>query len=384
MPKPRDISLRVHPSIDELASLWPRLEGLDEHPSLRLEWLSALEASGAATAESGWLPHHLSLWAGEELLAVAPAYLKGHSQGEFVFDHAWAGAAKRFGVDYYPKLLVAVPFTPTTGPRLLQVRGADHELARRAFAGALSALVDRLGLSSAHVNFLEASEAEALGELGLTRRVGLQFHWQNRGYESFEGFLASLPSKRRTQIRRERRGRVEQGLRIETLSGAELTPEIVDHAYAFYLATVDKFVWGRRYLNRAFFEQIASTMPDALEVVLARDPAGVPVAGAFNLRGRRTLYGRYWGAKAELPFLHFEVCYYHSIERCIEVGIERFEPGAGGEHKLSRGFEPTRTHSVHLVSDRRFASAIAAFCEEESRAIDAELGAPPSREGARG
>lgn len=384
MPTPRDLSLRVHPSIEELASSWPRLEGLDDHPSLRFEWLSALEASGAVTADTGWLPHHLSLWSGEELLAIAPAYLKGHSQGEFVFDHAWAGAARRFGVDYYPKLLVAVPFTPTTGPRLLHVRGSDRELARSGFAGALTALVDKLELSSAHVNFLEPSEAEALGELGLTHRVGLQFHWQNRGYDSFESFLATLPSKRRTQIRRERRGPVERGLRIETLTGDALTPELVDHAYGFYLATVDKFVWGRRYLNRAFFEQIASTMPEALELVLAREAGGVPVAGAFNLRGTRTLYGRYWGAKSELPFLHFEVCYYHSIERCIERGIERFEPGAGGEHKLSRGFEPTRTHSVHLVRDRRFASAIASFCDEERRAIDAELGAAFSREGARG
>jgi uncharacterized protein len=384
MPKPRDVTLRVHPSIDELAIYWPRLEGLDDHPSLRFEWLSALEASGAATADSGWLPHHLSLWSGEELLALAPAYLKGHSQGEFVFDHAWAGAAKRFGVDYYPKLLVAVPFTPTTGPRLLHVRGADPELARRSFAGALSTLVDKLELSSAHVNFLPEHEADTLREIGLTHRVGVQFHWQNRAYENFEGFLGAMPSKRRTQIRRERRGRIEQGLSIETLSGDALTPEVVDHAYTFYLATVDKFVWGRRYLNRAFFEQIASTMRESLEVVLARDERGVPVAGAFNLRGPRTLYGRYWGAKVELPFLHFEVCYYHSIERCIDEGLERFEPGAGGEHKLSRGFEPTRTHSVHLVRDRRFASAIAAYCAEESRAIDVELGRAPSREGARG
>ncbi len=373
MPAARSITLRVFESFKEIAPVWSELEPQGDIPFFRAEWLAALEETGCAIADRGWVPHHLALFEEDALLAVAPAYLKLNSEGEFVFDYAWANAARKFKVGYYPKLLVASPFTPATGPRLLVARGKSRGEVLPVFAAAVSTVVEKSELSSAHVLFLPEGDAEALGRLGLIHRSGVQFHWHNDGYVTFEDFLKSVPSKKRTQIRRERRAPAEQGLTLESLTGRDLTPEIADTMYELYLTTVDKFMWGRRYLTRAFFEQICSTMPDQLEVVLARDAARRPVAGAFNLLGETARFGRYWGAHEELPFLHFNVCYYHSIERSILEGKKRFEPGAGGEHKVARGFVPTLTHSVHAVTDGRFAAAIDDFCRRERELLVQEI-----------
>lgn len=374
-PEGQALHFTVASSMRELAPVWEKLDPalLADAPFLRFEWLDALERTGCAVAKRGWQPHHLVLRRQGELVAVAPAYLKGHSEGEFVFDFSWANAASRFGVEYYPKLLLAVPFTPATGPKVLTVPGADRALAHRAFAVGIDKVVEQAELSSAHVLFPPEAEADALEDAGLLHRVGVQFHWTNRGFGTFEDFLGTLPSKRRTQLRRERRAPAEQGVTLTTLTGKDLVPEVVDAMFEFYAATVDKFYWGRRYLNRHFFEEVCSKMPDAIEVVLARDASKKPIAGAFNLRGARTLFGRYWGASVELPFLHFNVCYYHSVEQAILRGLTRFEPGAGGEHKLARGFAPTVTHSVHLLRDRRFSRAIEDFVTRERQAIEAEI-----------
>jgi hypothetical protein len=369
----RNITVRAYDTFAKIAPLWPHLTGLDDAPFLSAAWLGALEETGCVDERRGWIPHHLAFFEDDELLGAAPAYLKLHSEGEFVFDYAWANAARRFGVAYYPKLLVASPFTPANGPRVLVAQGKDRGLAYAAFAATVGAVVEQAELSSAHVLFLPEEEAAALADLGMLRRAGLQFHWHNRGYGSFEDFLRDLPSKRRTQLRRERKALADQGVVLETLSGHALTPDVVDAAYGFYLSTVDKFLWGRRYLTRAFFESVASTMRGAVEIVVARDASRRPIAGAFNLRGQRTLFGRYWGAGVEVPFLHFNVCYYHSIERCIAGGLVRFEPGAGGEHKAARGFRPTLTHSVHYVRSARFARALQDFCDRERELLESDV-----------
>jgi predicted N-acyltransferase len=374
----RQLTLRIFESFAKAAPLFDRLEGWADNPTVSPTWLSALEDTGCATAEHGWIPHHLGIFsgaAGDELLAFCPGYVKLNSEGEFIFDWGIARAAPKFGVHYHPKLLFAVPFTPATGPRLLFAKGADRTLARAAFAAALVTLASKLDLSSAHVLFLpgaEATELAARSGGGLMHRLSLQYHWENGGYSTFEDFLAGLPSKRRTQIRRERKAPAEQGVTIETLRGDALTPEIADVAYDLYLTTVDKFTWGRRYLNRAFFEAVMSSMRDRVELVAAKRDGQI-IAGAFNLRGDTTLYGRYWGAFEELPFLHFNVCFYHSIERCIADRLRAFEPGAGGEHKRARGFVPTLTHSVHHIRDRRLSVAVADFFEREREVIEAEV-----------
>lgn len=376
MPSPapaRSITLRAYESFAEIAPLWDQLGPLDDLPFFRAEWLVAMEETGCAIADRGWVPHHLAFFEDDELLCVAPAYLKVHSEGEFVFDYAWANAARKFKVSYYPKLLVASPFTPATGARVLLAEGKSRERALSAFAAGVSTVTEKAGLSSAHALFLPEEDAILLSRLGLIHRSGVQFHWFNDGYVTFEDFLKSVPSKKRTQIRRERKAPAEQGLTVDTLTGSDLTPAVADAMYELYLTTVDKFMWGRRYLNRAFFEQICATMPGHVEVVLARDSKKRPIAAAFNLLGKTARFGRYWGAHQELPFLHFNVCYYHSIERSILDGRKRFEPGAGGEHKVARGFSPTLTHSVHVVTEPRFALAIEDFCGRERELLKEEI-----------
>ncbi len=341
------------------------------YPFLSFAWLDALEATGCVGAERGWLPLHLTLEEGGQVLAAAPAYVKGNSEGEFVFDYAWASHAEgRLGIDYYPKLVVAVPFTPATGPRLLIAPGVDAARVARAFAEGLPALAERIGASSAHVLFPTAAEADRLEAAGMAHRAGLQFHWENAGYTCFDDFLAGFTAKRRHQLRRERREVAQEGLVFESLLGSALDAARIDAAYELYLTTVDKFVWGRRYLNREFFHEICSTMGDQVLLVFAREPGkSAPLAGAFNLLGSDTLYGRYWGAHQERRFLHFEVCYYRGIDECIARGLVRFEPGAGGEHKAARGFAPTVTHSCHSVLDPRLDRAVRDFVQRERAAV---------------
>ncbi len=367
------VTLRVFDAFSKIEPRWSELSGHEGNPTLSAPWLRALEETGCAREETGWIPYHLALFEGDALLAAAPCYLKLNSEGEFIFDWGLARAAKSFGVAYYPKLLVAVPFTPATGPRVLVAKGASPTLARAAFAAAVASLTDKLGLSSAHVLFSPEGEARALSEAGLLHRASVQFHFKNRGYATFEDFLKTLPSKRRTQLRREMRAPTEQGIHIETLRADGMSPALADTAFDLYKTTIDKMYWGRQYLNRSFFEAVMGSMKDRVELVAAKDDRGKIIAGAFNLRGDDTLYGRYWGTFVDVPFLHFNVCFYHSIERCIADGLSTFEPGAGGEHKLARGFDPTITHSVHFFADRRFGLAVQDLFAREREALEAEV-----------
>ena len=371
--RPKSLEVRVFESFAEIEPSWSSLE-THGNPTLSATWLRALEETGCVCEERGWVPHHVGIFDGELLVAAMPAYLKFNSEGEFIFDHGIARAAPKFGVRYFPKLLVAVPFTPATGPRILLPRGASSAIEGAARA-ALLTLVAELPISSVHVLFLGGDVAARLaGQPGLLHRHSVQFHWRNRGFETFEDFLGTMPSKRRTAIRRERKELTKQAIDIVNVRGAELDAAAADTAYELYLTTVDKFMWGRRYLNRAFFETIFQTMPASIDLVLAK-PRGAakPIAGAFNLLSETTLYGRYWGAHREVPFLHFNVCFYHSIERCIAECRGTFEPGAGGEHKLARGFSPTLTHSLHAFKNSQFAALIDDFFARERALLAAEV-----------
>ncbi len=366
------IELSTHESVSEIGeSEWSELLTASTPPFLKWSFLDALEKTGCVTPDRGWLPCHLALRRSGVLVGVAPAYLKGNSEGEFVFDHGWASFAEsRLRIPYYPKLIVAVPFTPATGPRLLARDGEDMRELVGALAAGLARLAKRLSVSSAHVLFPSEEQASAFEEAGMAHRVGLQFHWRNLGYATLDDYLSRFNSKRRHQLRREMRGPSEQGVELETLSGRDLGPELIDRMFEFYLSTVNKYHWGRQYLNRAFFEELCSRQPDDVMVVLARERASRrPIAGAFNLVGGGALYGRYWGATEERPFLHFNVCYYRGIAECIERKLSVFEPGAGGEHKLVRGFEPTLTHSVHHLVDRRLDAAVRDFVARERDSV---------------
>ena len=364
------IELRVHERVRDIPEAeWNALLGNDGAPFLSWAWLDALERHRCVTPERGWLPMHLSLWQKGTLLGVAPAYVKGHSEGEFVFDWSWAGLAQRIGIEYYPKLILAVPFTPATGPRLLGGTEASRPRLLAALAEGVEKVTEANALSSAHVLFPTETEALSWEAQGFATRYGVQFQWHNRGYVTFDDFLKQFSSKRRHQIRRERREVEKQGITIRTLRGDDLSEEAIEAMYGFYLATVDKFTWGRRYLNRAFFFDICDRMRDHVEIVLARDGQGRALAGALNVHGGGVLYGRYWGCTEERPFLHFAVCYYHSIEDCIVRKMTRFEPGAGGEHKRARGFDPTLTYSAHHLRDLRLDGAIRAHLEKERDAV---------------
>ena len=353
-----------------LADLDPALwDGLcpDDNPFLRHAFLHALEASGSAVAESGWQPLHLLVGDSDRPTAAAPVYIKGHSYGEYVFDHGWANAYQRAGGRYYPKLLVAVPFTPVPGPRLL----AKDSAGKAGVAAALRAATDRLGVSSAHVNFIDETEARVLEGAGFMGRVGVQFHWQNRGYRDFQDFLDVMRSAKRKAIKKERREVERAGLEIRTLTGRELTPDALEAFYPFYLATVDKR-WGSAYLTRDFFRRLGTSFAERIVLVTARQN-GELVAGALNLVSGDTLYGRLWGSRAEFDFLHFEACYYRAIEFAVEHGLARVEAGAQGMHKLQRGYEPVLTRSAHYIRDPGLAEPVRRFLAQERRSLEHEM-----------
>ena len=335
------------------------------HPFLRHAFLSALEESGSAAVASGWQPLHLMLETAGEPRAAVPLYAKRHSWGEYVFDHGWAEACERAGGRYYPKLLAAVPFTPVPGPRLLTA-GGDGRL-RDALVAALAETCRALDLSSVHVNFCTAEEARRFEAAGWLLRRGIQYHWQNRGYRDFAGFLAGLRSGRRKTIRRERREAAESGLEIRTLTGAEVTPEVMESFHPLYLATVDRR-WGGAYLTAPFFRLLAERMAGSLVLVTAREK-GRLVAAALNLRDGEALYGRLWGSLESHRFLHFELCYYRAIDFAIAHRLRRVEAGAQGEHKLLRGYEPVWTWSAHHIRDAGLAAAVARFLRHETRLL---------------
>jgi uncharacterized protein len=368
--------LRTHSSIRDLGqAVYERLLPPGRPPFLSFAWLDALEQTGCVGEERGWLPQHVSLHEHGECIAAAPAYVKTNSEGEFVFDYSWARHSEGvLRAPYYPKLVFAVPFTPATGPRILIRPDQDRARVMSAFVRAIPQLCGALPVSGAHVLFIPQTESEELSRLGLAERRGVQFHWENPGYRDFDDFLSRMNSKKRNQLKRERREMHDRGVDIRALSGRELTPELVDFVFEFYLSTVEKFAWGRQYITRELFEEVAKTMPDELHVVVARQ-GGKLVGGAFNFLGRDALYGRYWGATRDVPFLHFNVCFYFGIEECIARGLKKFEPGAGGEHKVARGFEPTVTFSSHYLRHKQLDGAVREFLAREREAVDEHVAA---------
>ena len=333
-------------------------------PVLRWEWLDALESSGSTTKKRGWEACHFTLWRADKLIGAAPAWLKHHSMGEYVYDFAWAQAARNFGIDYYPKLLVGVPLSPLTARRFLCAPGEDEALVRRTLLEAVIALGSSEKLSSVHVIFPPAAEADALQQLGLFRRLGMQYHWSNPGYRSYDDYLARFDSMRRHQLKHERGAAAKQQIGLRTIRGDEIGKEHAAIAYRFYEATVEKNGWGQVQLNQDFFLRAFAALKGSVELVVA-ERAGKTIAGAFNLSTPERLYGRYWGCFEDHPFLHFHVCLYHSIDDCIGRGLKVFEPGAGGEHKISRGFVPTAIHSAHHLYQPQFQAAVESFCARE-------------------
>ena len=342
--------------------------GERHNPFVSHAFLLALEQSKSVGGRTGWNPAHVLVEAGAgRLVAAAPTYLKTHSMGEYVFDHAWAQAYERIGESYYPKILVAAPFTPVTGRRLL-VSADAPDGARETLIAALRGLRAAVDSSSVHVNFASGPDADALEAAGFARRTGEQFHFLNEGYSDFEAFLAALSSRKRKTIRRERRDALGDDVEIDLLTGADLTTSHWDSFYAFYMDTGSR-KWGRPYLTRAFFDLIGATMPERVLLVMARRN-GRHIAGAINFLGDDALYGRNWGALEERPFLHFEVCYYQAIEFAIRNRFKRVEAGAQGEHKLARGYRPVPTYSCHDFADPRFESAVRDFLAREKVAVD--------------
>jgi predicted N-acyltransferase len=367
------LNARVLDRIDAVpAAAWDACAGPD-NPFLRHAFLKALEDSGSVGRKTGWLPQHLVLEDETGLLhAAAPMYVKGHSQGEYVFDHGWADAFERAGGQYYPKLQVAVPFSPVPGPRLLVRQDAPDPVAlREALVGALRSVGEQSRLSSLHVTFCRADEAAALGEAGFLHRIGVQYHWENAGYQGFDDFLAALNSRKRKALRKERAAIAEYGLTIRALSGGDLEPRHWDAFFAFYMDTGDR-KWGRPYLTRRFFDLLGETMANDVVLMFA-EKDGRPIAGALNLKGTDCLYGRNWGCLAEAKFLHFELCYYQAIDYAIAHGLQRVEAGAQGEHKIQRGYLPVETHSAHWIAEKPFRDAVADFLTREARAMRNEI-----------
>jgi uncharacterized protein len=365
------VTVRVHSAIAEIpAAEWEACaDGLN--PSVSHVFLNALEESGSASPRTGWAPQHLSLAGpGNSLHGAVPLYAKAHSYGEYVFDYGWADAFERAGGRYYPKLLSAVPFTPVPGPRLLLRRDAPPET-RAHLIAAMVELVSQRRISSLHVNFPEPGDAAALSEAGFLRRVGQQFHWTNDGYRDFDDYLAALNSRKRKAVKKERREALAPGLEIDVLTGADLKTRHWDAFYEFYLATSDR-KWGSAYLNRKFFYLIGERMPERIVLVMARR-GDVYVAGALNLLGRDTIYGRNWGGYGDYKFLHFECCYYRAIEFAIAHGLRRVEAGAQGPHKLQRGYLPVPTYSAHWIPDPRFRRAVAEFLERERQMVEHKM-----------
>ena len=354
------------------------------NPFISHAFFSALEASGSATTRTGWAPRHLIAKIGGTVAGIVPCYLKSHSQGEYVFDRGWADAYERAGGRYYPKLQASVPFTPATGPRLLVRAGVDQDQIATALANGLVALCGVSKASSAHVTFAREAESRFLAQHGFLQRTDQQFHWHNHGFGSFDDFLATLNSRHRKAIKRERREAVAAGITIHCLTGSDITEDAWDAFFAFYMETGSR-KWGRPYLTRSFFSLVGETMADDALLVMARRNNRW-IAGAINFIGSDALFGRNWGAIEHHPFLHFEVCYYQAIDFAIKRGLKTVEAGAQGEHKIARGYLPQTTYSAHYIADPDLRRAISDYLKRE-RAYVAEAGrelseAGPFRKGA--
>jgi predicted N-acyltransferase len=370
MPVDDSFTLSLHRSIHEIeAADWTLCAG-DDNPFVSYAFLSAVEDSGSADARTGWLPQHAVFRdSAGAVVGVVPMYVKSHSYGEYVFDHGWANAFERAGGSYYPKLQAAVPFSPVPGPRLLRRPGATIPLA--AMGQGLAQVCGELDLSSVHVTFCHDEEWAALGEAGWLRRLGMQFHWTNAGYGSFDDFLGAMSSRKRKSIRRERRDANAAGLTFRTLRGDQITRAMWDAFFGFYQATVDR-KWGSAYLTRRFFPMLSERLGDRVVLMMAFH-GETPVAAALNLVGADALYGRNWGCQGDWPFLHFELCYYQAIDFAIAQGLSRVEAGAQGEHKIQRGYLPSTTYSAHWIAHPGLRRAIAGFLDEERPAMLAQM-----------
>jgi predicted N-acyltransferase len=362
----------AHRIADVGETLWDACAGTED-PFTSYAFLQALEESGCAVPETGWAPHHLVIEAPDQgVTGAVPMYLKNHSYGEYVFDHAWAHAYERAGGHYYPKLQVAVPFTPATGRRFLTPPGPNREKTIRHLLSGCIQVAQQMEVSSLHFTFPTEEEWNLLGEAGLLQRTGEQFHWRNEGYETFDDFLAQLASRKRKALKKERREALAGGeITIETLTGGDLREEHWDAFFHFYTDTGSR-KWGTPYLNREFFSLIGERMADRIALVMA-SRGGRYIAGALNLIGAHTLFGRYWGCIEHHRFLHFEVCYYRAIDFAIERGLDSVEAGAQGPHKLARGYLPTRTYSAHWARDPQFHQALANYLTHERREVDSEI-----------
>ena len=355
--------LRLHRRLAEVPpAAWDALNR-GGHPFTSHAFLAGLEAHHCVDADYGWTPLHASLWDGGTLLAAAPAYAKGNSHGEFVFDHAWANAYAQYGLDYYPKWLIGVPYSPVTGPRLL----ARDLAAKRLLLDAMRDAAPKLGLHSLHANFLDAEDLAAFDDTWLARG-DLQFHWRrNPGWQTFDDFVAALDHKRRKNLKADRRKVAEAGIRLRALGGEAARGAPMAAMHRFYASTFAE-KWNHAAMTPAFFQHLCDAMPSSVVLLLAeRDHQ--PIAGALCLRSDRVLYGRYWGAVEDVPGLHFEACYHQGIAYCVEHGIDRFEPGAQGEHKLARGFLPADTHSRHWLAEPRFHAALERWCSAEREGV---------------
>lgn len=366
MPPP--ITVRILRKVSEVArTQWDALAD-SATPFAKWDWLDSLEASGCVSEASGWLPHHLIAEESGNLVAACPMYLKLNSMGEFVFDYEWAEAAHRAGIQYYPKMLVGIPFTPVTGRRFLTASGSDRPGLVALMGGALAKIAADNKISSVHINFCLPEERQILEAVGFLPRIGIQFHWENRNYRCFDDYLASFRSDRRNKLKRERREMAERGISISAYEGAELTQKQLRTMFKLYKGHIDRLYYGRQYLSQDFFDELHRRFAAHLCVILA-ERRGKIVAGTFNVRDEVAMYGRYWGAFEEHPFLHFNVCYYAAIEHSIRKGLQRFEAGAGGSFKQLRGLEPQHTNSVHYIVDGSFRRAVQRFLAHEREMI---------------
>ncbi len=372
-----ELSIRVERSFKNIApESWSRLAGasrtgsvLPYNPFVSHAFLSSLEESGSATDKTGWLGNHLLLETdGGELLGAIVGYLKSHSQGEYVFDHGWADAFERAGGRYYPKLQCSIPFTPATGPRLLVAEGQDRSVMQPALAESLKEVTRQFGVSSAHITFLPEDEVSVFEGDGYLHRTDQQFHFINEGYADHDAFLETLASRKRKALKKERRTALEHGISIDWLTGSDLTENIWDQFFAFYMDTGSR-KWGRPYLTRTFYSLIGERMPDDILLVMARRE-GRYIAGAINFIGGETLYGRHWGCIEDHPFLHFEVCYHQAIDFALSKGLKRVEAGAQGEHKLARGYLPVITHSAHYIGHQGLRRAVADYLKHEREQVE--------------
>ncbi|GAD10461.1 uncharacterized protein conserved in bacteria [Gluconobacter frateurii NBRC 103465] len=362
-------SLTLHASIHDIGSVeWDACAG-DENPFVSFAFLSALEDSGSVADRTGWLVRHAALRTPDgTILALAPLYGKAHSMGEYVFDQSWARAYEAAGGRYYPKFQCAVPFSPVPGPRLLLRKDLpDPDAVGQALAAGLMQAASQLGLSSVHATFCNQQSMAAFERAGYLTRLGVQYHWHNQGYGSFEDFLNALSSRKRKALRKERKSAQSCGLTFVTRRGQDITPADWSVFYRFYQSTIDR-KWGSAYLSEAFFPLLSERLGDRVVLMMA-EHEGKPVAGALNLMGRDALFGRNWGCEGDWPFLHFELCYYQAIDFAIAHGLSRVEAGAQGEHKIQRGYLPAFTHSAHAIADPGLRNAVAAFLDEERAAI---------------